>query len=134
VAGAAHTQRRLGDDEPAERRLLTVQDLLACHPGGHNAVDHVGGDAGLGGPDDRLGVIVGLEQPGNEPVISGMDPGSHGLEVNERREPGRMSLFGDPGVRALERVGLASASSAFLANSNVGVRFIVSTLDTWLPE
>ena len=30
--------------------------------------------------------------------------------------------------------GVPSASSAFLPNSAVGTRAIVSTLDTWLPE
>jgi hypothetical protein len=72
------TQRGLADDEPAERRFLAVEYLLARKPGGNVTLKRISGDARLACADDRPDVRLGLQQASNEPLIPAGLPAAAG--------------------------------------------------------
>jgi len=96
-------QRRLIDDRPQVRWAGPVQDLLAVHAHGEAALQPLAGGV-IGEPEYRAGVLLGLQQAGDELDLVAADEAGSLLEPQVGVKPGGHHVA--VGVPPVWRVGV----------------------------
>ena len=108
IAGAADhmPQDALVQDVPQYRRVLSAEDGLALEAGADRAVDGRAGVLRLARADDRPGVVLALQQAGDDAHLPFVDSDGGGFQLDDRGEVRGPDLAGDQVAHGGEGAGV----------------------------